>query len=798
MGEGKLDRKLLISILKEQRAIQTDEDIKRLTRIIIPKEYKTSSLYTSLKKNVTEIGDSLFEGFDKLEQLTLPDYIERIGHNAFKGCKNLSSINMPQNLREIGNNAFEGCISLTSEENPLEIPSTVKFIGNDAFKGLKYISYSGEAVGANWGAEFNLATVSKDEYDFNDVPSEDVIDEEAQRRTEEQAQKQEADNVKSSGGKGGSFKGQEHGSLGKNKALAGIEMKEAEQELEDTMQERAENTRQALPTKPLTSNPASSYTSTKGTSVTAGTQTNKQLSIDNKTTSLNISKTQPTHADVNNGKEQVNSVSSTDNIDKLKVQCIRQEKLIKKYTEEITKQVNKIAEKDIEIENLTKERDDFKKKAEDFEKEVISKKSLESELQAEKAKVTEYQETIDSLRAEIDEKDEASKTLANEKKDKENEITDHENTIKDLKAKLEANDKFAPFASMLIGAIDKVSESKIAVFSKEKELEKAQEEVRFLKETEEKIKKELKEAKNKAEEANVDLKAVKKDVEAKEKEFAEAKKNFEEEKQQLQEKAKKEAEAKEKEFAEAKKKLEEEKQQLQETVKKEAEAKEKEFAEAKKKLEEEKQQLQENAKKEVEAKEKQIAEEREKLEEERKKLQENAVKEAGEQGKLFSEKLKEANNQKETAEKELKAYKAIYADIDKLYELHQQLPENVRNTLQNLFGKDDSRISIVFNITKSRNIESLWQYICDRIEGNELSEHRDNLIQIFDIAFKLLKVEDCNYERLEVHEGDGFNRISMRLLTSSKQVGSVHKVLLQGFKYLTNNRVLKQSLVSLG
>ena len=740
MGEGKLDRKLLISILKEQRAIQTDEDIKRLTRIIIPKEYKTSSLYTSLKKNVTEIGDSLFEGFDKLEQLTLPDYIERIGHNAFKGCKNLSSINMPQNLREIGNNAFEGCISLTSEENPLEIPSTVKFIGNDAFKGLKYISYSGEAVGANWGAEFNLATVSKDEYDFNDVPSEDVIDEEAQRRTEEQAQKQEADNVKSSGGKGGSFKGQEHGSLGKNKALAGIEMKEAEQELEDTMQERAENTRQALPTKPLTSNPASSYTSTKGTSVTAGTQTNKQLSIDNKTTSLNISKTQPTHADVNNGKEQVNSVSSTDNIDKLKVQCIRQEKLIKKYTEEITKQVNKIAEKDIEIENLTKERDDFKKKAEDFEKEVISKKSLESELQAEKAKVTEYQETIDSLRAEIDEKDEASKTLANEKKDKENEITDHENTIKDLKAKLEANDKFAPFASMLIGAIDKVSESKIAVFSKEKELEKAQEEVRFLKEAEEKIKKELKEAKNKAEEANVDLKAVKKDVEAKEKEFAEAKK----------------------------------------------------------KLEEEKQQLQENAKKEVEAKEKQIAEEREKLEEERKKLQENAVKEAGEQGKLFSEKLKEANNQKETAEKELKAYKAIYADIDKLYELHQQLPENVRNTLQNLFGKDDSRISIVFNITKSRNIESLWQYICDRIEGNELSEHRDNLIQIFDIAFKLLKVEDCNYERLEVHEGDGFNRISMRLLTSSKQVGSVHKVLLQGFKYLTNNRVLKQSLVSLG
>ena len=424
--EVKLDRKLLISILKEQRAIQTDESIKHFTRIIIPKEYKTSSLFSSVKKNVTEISDSLFEDFDKLEQLTLPDSIERIGHNVFKGCKNLLSINMPQSLREIGNNAFEGCISLTSEDNPLEIPSTVRFIGTDAFKGLKYISYRGEAVGANWGAEFNLA----------------IDDEEAQRRAEEDKQR-----------------------------IA-----------EEEKQRRAE--------------------------------------------------------------EDKNNI-----IDKLKVQCIRQEKLIKKYTEEITKQDNKIAEKDIEIENLTKERDDFKKKAEDFEKEVISKKSLDSELQAEKAKGTEYLKTIASLKAEIaeeckkfeEEKQQLKENAVKEAIAKEKEIAElkdenlklysdnkilystNTNLEEDLKANLEENDKFASCVSMLIGAIDKVSESKIAVFSKEKELEKAQEEVKSLKEAEEKIKKELKEAKNKAEEANADLKAVKKEVEAKEKEIAELK-----------------------------------------------------------------------------------------------------------------------------------------------------------------------------------------------------------------------------------------------------------------------------------
>ena len=153
---------------------------------------------------------------------------------------------------------------------------------------------------------------------------------------------------------------------------------------------------------------------------------------------------------------------------------------------------------------------------------------------------------------------------------------------------------------------------------------------------------------------------------------------------------------------------------------------------------------------------------------------------------------------KNNIEKELVEHNNIYSDFDRLYTCYKKLPDDVKINLQSLFGKEDSIISIVLNITKPRNIESFWQFVCDRIDRDELSDQIDNLKEIFDISFKLLQLGDSNYIRLEPKKGDVMDNLTMRKILNSPQNGYVQDILLCGFKFQASNRVIKQSLVSLG
>lgn len=192
-----------------------------------------------------------------------------------------------------------------------------------------------------------------------------------------------------------------------------------------------------------------------------------------------------------------------------------------------------------------------------------------------------------------------------------------------------------------------------------------------------------------------------------------------------------------------------------------------------------------NLSKEIEEAHKKI----EKLEKENKLFELNAKKEAELKEKQFLEERRKLEN-------ELQAHKTIYSDFDKLYELYKLLPIDVQEKLQIWFGRDDFQISMVLNIINQKRIESFWQFICDRIKENELSGI-DSLMKIFDIVFKLFRIIDNNYERLDIKEGESFNRMHMELIQSNRYIGPVQKVFFQGFKYRTSNFVFKQTLVSL-
>ena len=76
-------------------------------------------------------GFSPFYNKDKLNEVTISNYVTTICTNIFRGCSDLTSITIPNSVVTIGGYAFENCWLLTS----ITIPNSVKTIGDNAFDG---------------------------------------------------------------------------------------------------------------------------------------------------------------------------------------------------------------------------------------------------------------------------------------------------------------------------------------------------------------------------------------------------------------------------------------------------------------------------------------------------------------------------------------------------------------------------------------------------------------------------------------------------------------------------------------
>ena len=70
--------------------------------------------------NIKEIGDYLFKGCAKLEEVVFPNSLEKLGRESFSGCGKLAKVEFNENLKEIGYYAFQECISLKSIHFPLK------------------------------------------------------------------------------------------------------------------------------------------------------------------------------------------------------------------------------------------------------------------------------------------------------------------------------------------------------------------------------------------------------------------------------------------------------------------------------------------------------------------------------------------------------------------------------------------------------------------------------------------------------------------------------------------------------
>lgn len=91
----------------------------------------TSLQNVHLPNTLDKIDEYVFAGCTSLKSIEIPDTVEKIGKSAFLSCDRLKSVKIPRGVEEIDEHAFWGCDNLEK----IKIPSSVKKIGKEAFGG---------------------------------------------------------------------------------------------------------------------------------------------------------------------------------------------------------------------------------------------------------------------------------------------------------------------------------------------------------------------------------------------------------------------------------------------------------------------------------------------------------------------------------------------------------------------------------------------------------------------------------------------------------------------------------------
>ena len=88
-----------------------------------------------IPEGIEKISNYLFYNLDHIKSVTIPNSVTSIGSSAFEYCTGLTSVTIGDSVTSIGNSAFSDCDGLTS----VTIGDSVTSIGNSAFKGCDNI-----------------------------------------------------------------------------------------------------------------------------------------------------------------------------------------------------------------------------------------------------------------------------------------------------------------------------------------------------------------------------------------------------------------------------------------------------------------------------------------------------------------------------------------------------------------------------------------------------------------------------------------------------------------------------------
>lgn len=103
-----------------------------------------------INKTVSKIGNCVFQGLPKLEEVDVGNGVSAIGGYAFKDCPALTKVILGERVSDIGEYAFAGCTSLQTVFIP---PTSSLTVGNYAFSGCTALKQVGLPASGTFGKE---------------------------------------------------------------------------------------------------------------------------------------------------------------------------------------------------------------------------------------------------------------------------------------------------------------------------------------------------------------------------------------------------------------------------------------------------------------------------------------------------------------------------------------------------------------------------------------------------------------------------------------------------------------------
>lgn len=167
--------------------------------------------------------------------------------------------------------------------------------------------------------------------------------------------------------------------------------------------------------------------------------------------------------------------------------------------------------------------------------------------------------------------------------------------------------------------------------------------------------------------------------------------------------------------------------------------------------------------------------------------------------KKAQDKISRLETELEEKNSRLAEYNKNYSDLEQAIAAYKNLSDETKFSLEGIFGRENSPMSFLAGVLQPGHLESLFEFVAITM-NNGINGETEILSKLFDFGFNAVNSgrREKIFTRLNVQVGDDFSNSTMRKTSDSPQLGTVKKILLDGYKYVRTNKIVKPSLVSLG
>lgn len=158
--------------------------------------------------------------------------------------------------------------------------------------------------------------------------------------------------------------------------------------------------------------------------------------------------------------------------------------------------------------------------------------------------------------------------------------------------------------------------------------------------------------------------------------------------------------------------------------------------------------------------------------------------------------LQGKNDELQQAKGKLSALKTKvepYQHLEAAYHKYLSLPEMLRVQLQGIFGQGSSALAFYKEVVQPKRIENFYDYLAQYINNVQDDE---KLLILKELLY--FCIDEASYERIHVERGREFDSQQMQLAAGSPQLGTVERVLLDGYRKPGNRMPVRKSIVCIG